>query len=145
GGERVALLAIGNARASSFLPQVTPYLRGNDPAYREVAAGTLQHMRGPEVTSLLTERLNADPDARVRRAAAKSLAEQPADLLTMNFVIGSIDREKDATVQTELARYLGRAAARDSNARAALERLWNTSDNRDALRIVRDVRRGRTP
>ena len=145
GNERVALLAIGNARDSGFLPQVTPYLKGNDPAYREVAAGTLQHMRGPEVTSLLVERLNADPEVRVRRVAAKSLAEQPADPQTMNFVIGRIDRESDAVVQTELARYLGRAAARDSSARAALDRLWTTSDNRDLLRIVRDVRRGRTP
>ena len=63
----------------------------------------------------------------------------------LNFVIGRLNREEDASVQTDLARYLGRAAARDSDAREALERLWSTSDNRDVLRIVRDVRRGRTP
>jgi len=145
GGERVALLAIGNARDAGFLPQVTPYLRGDDPSNREVASGTLQHMRGSEVARLLGERLESDPEVRVRRAAAKSLAEQPTDSQTVNFAIGRMAREEDGAVQTELARYLGRAATRDTNARAALENLWNTSDNRDVLRIVRDVRRGRTP
>jgi hypothetical protein len=145
GGERVALLAIGNARDASFLPQVTPYLKGDDPAYREVAAGTLMHMRGPEVMRLLEERLNSDPEARVRRAAAKSLSEQPTDSQTVSFVIGRMDKEKDAAVQTDLVRYLGRSALRDTNARAALERLWAVSENRDVLRVIRDVRKGRTP
>jgi hypothetical protein len=144
--ERTALLAIGNARDVAFVPQVAPYMTDGDPAFREAAAGVLRHMGGPEATKLLLERLDQDDSNRVRLAAAKSLAEQPLTETVLKYATDAVTRESDGAVATELARCLGRAAAkRDASARATLEQLWETSDNRDVLRVIRDVRRGRTP
>ena len=145
GAERTALHAIGNAGDPAFLPEVEAYLKGEDASNRVVAAESMRHMRGAEVDRLLIERIESDTVADVRRAAAKSLAEQPSDPETVRRISGAIESEHDRAVETEMAVYLGRSAQKNPEARATLERLWDTTDNRDVLRVIRDVRRGRTP
>ena len=141
GGERTALLAIGNMQDERMLADVTPYLYSDDPAMRRAAAGILAGMPGERTCAVIVSTLAAESDERVRQAAAKSLEDQPFDKDTVDYAIGAIGRENNPSVEAGLAAYLAKSAKRSPEARQALERLWDVTPNREVLKIIRDLRK----
>ena len=141
GAERTALLAIGNMQDERMLDDVAPYLDADDPVMRRTAAGLLGGMPGDRTCAVIVKTLDAESDEKVRQAAAKSLEEQPFSKDTVDYAIRAIGIERDPSVEAGLAHYLAKSARHSAKARQTLEGLWETTPNREVLRVIRDMRR----
>ncbi len=122
----VALAAIGNSGDESFAGTLERYTEDDSPVVRAHAARAWRRMESDTLEPVLAGWLGQEPDARVRRAIADSLAEnvheagRPASSVVLTAAAARLATETDVQTRAALIALLGSSAETDASARLAL-------------------------
>jgi hypothetical protein len=117
----VILEAIGNTGDATREATVAAFLGDAEPSVRVAAARSLARLEGPRRDALLAAALGRETEPRVRQATAEAWAKSGSRGGAVVTELASLlERETDDAVKVSLIALLGREAALDEAAKAAL-------------------------
>ncbi len=123
--QREALLAIANTDGDTFLDDVLPYVKHDEPRLRAAAAKAMQHSGSEEVAKLYTAWLGTEPKLKVVRAIGKSLQArivegQQLDQGALMTIAAVLSKTTDPRSKNILINALGQASASNAAAKKLL-------------------------
>lgn len=100
------LLAAGNTADTEMIPLLKEGLTDSNPHIRASAASALHYMDDGKSNNILTEKLQDESNANVRKTIVSTMYDKSADESTTDAVFSALKKEDNDNVRTEMYRYL---------------------------------------